>query len=60
MTPRITRALAALDALVQANPQLRRPAARRRLAAALASVRSNAHTSEHADAPTGRTEGGST
>jgi len=54
---RIARALATLDALVAEHPELRRPSARRRLAAALASLGANTETSKPKDAPTGRTEG---
>ena len=60
MTPdraRIARALAALDALVAEHPELRRPAARRRLADALAAFGATADTSEPRDAPEGRAEG---
>lgn len=52
---RLARALAQLDALVAEHPELRRPSARRRLAAVLASLGSDADTSTPADAPTGRT-----
>ena len=57
MTPRIARTLAKLDALLAEHPELRRPAARRRLAAALASLAADADTFKPTDAPTGRAEG---
>lgn len=54
---RVARALRALDALVEANPRLRAPSARRRLAAALRLVATGPATDapEPTDAPTRRT-----